>query len=69
MKTLVGTTKRASSSSSGHLPKGGLVALTPELDVKALGASLRFEIVNTRAKDLRRKIDQDLPGIGLLPAV
>jgi hypothetical protein len=69
METLVGITKRACSSSSGHLQKGGFVALTPALDVKDLGTSLRLEIVNTRAKDLQRKIDQDLAGIGLLPAV
>lgn len=42
MEPLADPAERARSSSSGHLPEGGFAALTPELDVSNLDASLRF---------------------------
>ncbi len=42
MKPLADPAARARSTGSGEPPKGGFAALTPELDVEDLDASLRF---------------------------
>ncbi|MCJ2059204.1 VOC family protein [Methylobacterium sp. J-048] len=42
METLANPAERARSSGSGHPPESGFAALTPELDVSDLDASLRF---------------------------
>jgi catechol 2,3-dioxygenase-like lactoylglutathione lyase family enzyme len=42
MEPLADPAERARSSGSGYPPEGGFAALTPELDVSDLDASLRF---------------------------